>query len=200
MLIVHYNLDCRFFVRVCFSSQINLIEATAILNTLVNLTFVQKMHTNYTCIFEASIFLIAFSWSFSTVALIYYESNLTLNPNVVLSIISRMFFIIAITIPFDIRDVEYDKKKTYTIPMLVGDKMAKKIAVFFLLLFLIIDSYLYLNNLNFGFFISTILCFLYSFYIVCKDNKKKDGLYYSFWLESCSISLLFFLILTSIFL
>ena len=146
------------------------------------------------------IFLIAFSWSFSTVALIYYESNLVLNSNVVLSIISRMFFIIAITIPFDIRDVEYDKKKTYTIPMLVGDKMAKKIAVFFLLLFLIIDSYLYLNNLNFGFFISTILCFLYSFYIVCKDNQKKDGLYYSFWLESCSISLLFFLILTSIFL
>ena len=77
------------------------------------------------------IFLIAFSWSFSTVALIYYESNLTLNSNVVLSIISRMFFIIAITIPFDIRDVEYDKKKTYMIPMLVGDKMAKKIAVFF---------------------------------------------------------------------
>ena len=73
--------------------------------------------------------------------------------------ITRMFFIIAITIPFDIRDVEYDKKKTYTIPMLVGDKMAKKIAVFFLLLFLIIDSYLYLNNLNFGFFISTILLY-----------------------------------------
>ena len=146
------------------------------------------------------IFLIAFSWSFSTVALIYYESNFVLNSNVVLSIISRMFFIIAITIPFDIRDVEYDKKKTYTIPMLVGDNMAKKIAVFFLLLFLIIDSYLYLNNLNFGFFISTILCFLYSFYFVSKDNQKKDGLYYSFWLESCSISLLFFLILTSIFL
>ena len=146
------------------------------------------------------IFLIAFSWSFSTVALIYYESNLMLNLNVVLSIISRTFFVIAITIPFDIRDVEYDKKKTYTIPMLVGQNMAKKIAVFFLLLFLIIDSYLYLNNLNFGFFISTILCFLYSFYLVTKNNQKQDGLYYSFWLESCSISLLFFLIITSIFL
>ena len=78
--------------------------------------------------------------------------------------------------------------------------MAKKIAVFFLLLFLIIDLYLHLKNLNFGFFISTILCFLYSFYFVSKDNQKKDGLYYSFWLESCSISLLFFLIITSIFL
>ena len=82
-------------------------------------------------------------------------------------------FIIAITIPFDIRDVEYDKKKTYTIPMLVGDKMAKKIAVFFITFFLIIDSYLYLNNLNFGFLFQPFFVFYTRFILYVKDNQKK---------------------------
>ena len=146
------------------------------------------------------IFLISFSWSFSTVALIYFENNLDFNQSYYVSIISRTCFILAITIPFDIRDIEHDRFKLNTIPLVFGVEVAKKIALTFLALYLCIECYLYLQNFAFNFIISASFCFLYSFFIVKNLNKNVGDYYYSFWLESCSISLLVFLIITSILL
>lgn len=146
------------------------------------------------------IFLISFSWAFSTAALIYFENSLDFNQNYYVSIISRTCFILGITIPFDIRDVKHDRLKLNTIPLVFGVDVAKKIALTFLALYLCIECYFYLQNFAFNFIISTSLCFLYSFFIVKNLNKNASDYYYSFWLESCSVSLLVFLIITSILL
>ncbi len=146
------------------------------------------------------IFLISFSWAFSTVALIYFENNLDFNQNYYVSIISRTCFILGITVPYDIRDIKHDRLKLNTIPLFFGVDVAKKIALTFLAIYLCIECYLYLKGFALNFIISTSLCFLYSFFIVKNLNKNKSDYYYSFWLESCSISLLVFLIITSILL
>jgi 4-hydroxybenzoate polyprenyltransferase len=59
----------------------------------------------------------------------------------------RMLFVFAITIPFDIRDMESDKQAHLkTIPNLMGEKKAIQSAVFALLLFAVIGLLHYLKT------------------------------------------------------
>ena len=147
------------------------------------------------------IFLISFSWSVSTVSLIYFENNLLIDHEFYLEILSRCFFIIGITIPFDIRDLQYDNKSLKTIPIVFGAYHSRNISLFFLVSYILTTFYLHFYiQFNLNYLLAAFLCFIYSSYLVNKVNVKRSGFYYSFWLESCSVSLLFFLIITSLFL
>jgi hypothetical protein len=69
----------------------------------------------------SKIFLISFVWSASTVFLPIIQSSLTFNKaQVVILLAERFFFVFAITIPFDIRDIDADKQAGIkTIPLLL---------------------------------------------------------------------------------
>ncbi len=82
------------------------------------------------------IFLIAFVWGVATVTIPAMQSNIEIDFNVLIIMLRRMLFIFAITIPFDIRDrLEDTNHKIKTIPVLVGEKVSKKIALTALFLF-----------------------------------------------------------------
>ena len=146
------------------------------------------------------IFLIAFSWSFSTLAFTYLESNLIFDSDFYFSLLSRICFILSITIPFDIRDAKYDMYKINTIPLSFGVNFSKNLSLIFLVFYVIIDSCFYYKIFDLNAFFSTIFCFLYTFFILKRVRENSDNYFYSFWIESCSVSLLFFLIITSILL
>ena len=147
------------------------------------------------------IFLISFSWSVSTVSLIYFENNLLIDHEFYLEILSRFFFIIGITIPFDIRDLQYDNKSLKTIPIVFGASHSRNISLLFLVLYILTTFYLHFySQFNLNYLLAAFFCFIYSFYLVNNANVKMGSFYYSFWLESCSFSLLIFLIITSLFL
>ena len=147
------------------------------------------------------IYLIALVWCLSTVLLTATENNLVISIDVILSLISRFLFIVAITIPFDIRDIKFDALKLKTIPMLFGVEMSKKVALMILYVyasFELIQHLLITPNKQIMF--SVFLSCIYTQYLIKGSYEKKSSFYYSFWVESCSLALLFFLIITSIFL
>jgi 4-hydroxybenzoate polyprenyltransferase len=147
------------------------------------------------------IYLIAASWCFSTILLTVLENKLIVDLEIILSMIGRFFFIVAITIPFDIRDVNFDKKRLKTLPILFGVERSKKIALIMLLLFLILEFFHYVVfSWEINFFLASLLCFGYTYYLIKKSGMDRNRFYYSFWVESCSISLVVFLIITAIFL
>ena len=147
------------------------------------------------------IYLIAASWCFSTILLTVLENKLTVDLEIILSIIGRFFFLVAITIPFDIRDLNFDKKRLKTLPILFGAERSKKIALIMLLLFLILEFFHYVVfSWEINFFLASLLCFGYTYYLIKKSGMDRNRFYYSFWVESCSISLVVFLIITAIFL
>lgn len=83
------------------------------------------------------IYLIAITWA---VVLILFPM---LNENkfdwpVVLHALSHALFIISVAIPFDIRDVKFDRDSHKTIPQVIGIRWAKSISSLLLLLFSII--------------------------------------------------------------
>ena len=88
---------------------------------------------------RAKIFLIALVWSIVSVALITLENESFYSLDTLLLFISRFSFVLAITIPFDIRDLKYDDLSLKTIPQIYGEKKAKMIAVYCLAFFELIS-------------------------------------------------------------
>ncbi len=86
------------------------------------------------------IFLIASVWSMVTIFLPIIQTGLSYGKeHVALMLTERFLFIFAIAIPFDIRDLNTDRELGLrTIPVLLGEKNATRLASFSLLLFSLI--------------------------------------------------------------
>ena len=80
---------------------------------------------------RAKIFLIALVWSIVSVVLVTLENKSFYSLDTLLLFISRFSFVLAITIPFDIRDLKYDDLSLKTIPQIFGEQKAKTIALYF---------------------------------------------------------------------
>nr|WP_316932887.1 hypothetical protein [Chryseobacterium sp. FH2] len=91
------------------------------------------------------------------------------------------FFITALVLPFDIRDMKNDTVETF--PKLIGIQNTKYIA--YLLVFVsIILSILYLDlNYSIAFFISGIITYILIYF----SENERDDVYFSFGVETCSV-------------
>lgn len=137
------------------------------------------------------LFLIAFVWAGSSVGLLLVVHHELIHH--VMIFIAVFLFVAGITIPFDIRDEETDDKELKTIPMVVGFKNSKLLAVVFLL-FSVFFFYLELKEIN----ITTLSWFagiIFSLGGIINTKEKNSNFYFSFWMESCSLIPLLFLLI-----
>lgn len=140
--------------------------------------------------------IIAFVWALVTV--IFISANEVFSFRTLFTLfIQRFFFVMAITIPFDIRDVKFDKKKIKTIPVVFGVDMAKKIAISFLIVFELLALFQFMvNDIDLAVFISLLLTSLFSGILIIFSNNDSSEYYYSLYVEGSSIImclLLFFI-------
>lgn len=140
------------------------------------------------------VFLISFVWSLVSVGLLLTESNSYEKTESIILFLSRFFFVLAITIPFDIRDLKYDHPSMLTMPQLLGIKRAKLLALSSLTVFFILSLNLY-NIVGFSksLLLALFICFLVSAFLIYKSDEKKNDFFFSFWVEGLSI--LMFLLL-----
>jgi 4-hydroxybenzoate polyprenyltransferase len=137
------------------------------------------------------IFLIAIVWMFTTTLLVVTESNTVLSFNLIPLLLDRFLFVLAITIPFDIRDLKYDKNEIKTIPMVFGVDGAKKIAFFCLFLsFTFVVYQFYFLELNSRFLLSHALTCTIAFFLVKYSKTANKDFYFSFFVEGLSLLLL----------
>lgn len=125
------------------------------------------------------LFIISVIWSLTTIILPLIYSHNHINENVILIIIERIFFLIAITIPFDIRDIEQDKTaKIKTLPILLGKEKAYKLSYISLLIFIIICIIHYANSEQLYILIAMILSGLSSFIFLYSDKIRRIKFYH----------------------
>lgn len=90
------------------------------------------------------IFLIAIVWSYVTVLLPFLEFKIAIGVRELGILLERILFIFVITLPFDLRDWEIDKKnQVRTIPATIGVKNTLRLALFILLLWALLFSAIY---------------------------------------------------------
>ena len=149
----------------------------------------------------SKIFIISFVWAVSTMLLLILENDILISQNIVFHLLSRFLFVLAITIPIDIRDLKYDAQNLQTIPLFFGILKARFIALFALFICLAISIFQYLENtiISSNLLALILLYFVASIFIV-KSDEKRGEMYFSFWVESLSIlGYLFFVISGLIF-
>lgn len=138
------------------------------------------------------IFLIAWVWGTFTVGLpLVQQSGLAelLQPKNFLLFFSRAIFIFAITIPFDIRDLEYDSDKhVTTIPSKFGIENSKYFSLALILLFAAISLLrLYFSFCNSSEFIALLLSAVVTALLILNINKDRKELFYSGFMDGAML-------------
>lgn len=131
------------------------------------------------------LFLIAATWSGVTLLLpVYVAGNSDWESNI-LHFMQRLLFVIAITIPFDIRDAEFDQQELSTLPMLIGVRGAKSVSILALVLFLAFD--LILRDSVDAFFQIDLVIAVVSALMVGFSGMTRSRFFTAFWVEAIPI-------------
>lgn len=141
------------------------------------------------------IFSIVIAWAGITVFFPLYEASYKFNTMVFLEFFQRIVFLIAVTLPFDIRDMAFDSKLLRTLPQLLGVKTTKKVGYLFLIIFIFLE-FSKETNTNSEISVVVIIAII-SMLFLGFSNPKSKRYYTSLWVESIPIV---WLILVVIFL
>lgn len=114
------------------------------------------------------------------------------NSGKVLFILKQFLFVVAITLPFDIRDMQYDVYNNIkTIPLKMGKNNTIILANVLLIGFLSISIYewLVLNQISVGVLVTEIITIFFTTILLIFSKKQQPELFYSFGVEATSLVL-----------
>ena len=143
---------------------------------------------------RAKIYLIALVWSMVSVILVTLENGSFYSFDTLLLFLSRFSFVLAITIPFDIRDLKYDDISLKTLPQIFGEKKAKMIALYCLAIFELISIFhFFVSDFSLSVLIALLLTSVLTAILITKSSQEKHNFFFSFWIEGASILMLLLL-------
>ena len=124
------------------------------------------------------IFIIALVWSGSIVFFPFeYEGKTKLY------FIELLFFIIAYTLPFDIRDLNFDDKVVKTLPMILGIEKTKYLGITLLGLSIVLHFYIFKDLYLLQYLIICIVVVLF----LIKSTSNQSKYFCSLWVEGIPI-------------
>ncbi len=131
------------------------------------------------------IFIIAFVWAAVAAFLPWQNLENLLQVEVFWLFIQYFLFVVSITLPFELRDLHYDKLALGTIPQKIGVYKTKLLGVVSLMLVLSIQFLVFKENwqIDISFF---IICLLASLFLAFSSVKQKKY-FASFWVEALPI-------------
>lgn len=103
------------------------------------------------------------------------------------------FYVTALVLPFDIRDMERDTVKTF--PTIIGIQNTKYLGYTFIFIASVLASIYLQTNFSISFFLSSMMSFIFIYF---SENKRDDS-YFSFGVETCSALPFLFLVIMEYF-
>jgi len=103
---------------------------------------------NLRAISGVKIYIIAFVWAGITVLLPVVNENQALDFDVILSFLQRFIYVLVATLPFEIRDMQFDSLKLATIPQRIGIKLTKILGSVLLISFIAIEYIKYNTSMG----------------------------------------------------
>ena len=131
------------------------------------------------------LFLITISWAGVTVLFPIINNEYLFTKDVWLVFFQRFIFLFAITIPFDIRDLNFDIPEIRTLPQIIGLKKSKYLGSILLLIFFISEHFsfsIFKNSL-----LITSMITIISLVLLNLSTEHKSNYYTSFWVEAVPI-------------
>jgi 4-hydroxybenzoate polyprenyltransferase len=166
-----------------------------LISTLYNVPEKTKnlIHLPFRTIPILKIFLIAYVWaSISSFLPAIIEGNPILNSQTISVFLAHFLFIIAITLPFDIRDFRIDRKNNLiTFPHLIGIKLTKLLAIGCLIGFTLMIHQIIQNWHIFLFSLITAV-------LILNSSARRKKYYFTYFIDG-TIILYFITILLSLY-
>jgi len=116
----------------------------------------------------------------------YTSPRALLQPQICFIFLRRIFFIFAITVPFDIRDMEYDRQQgTRTLPLWAGIRQSLLLAFGALAVFagLALIQFFYSATLSLPMLMALLVSAFAAGGIIAYAGKERTDYYYSFFVE-----------------
>lgn len=155
----------------------------ALLTLLYALPFYHKK--NLRMLSGVKIFVVALVWSGVTVIVPVVASDAKVDWDVWLTFFQRGFLVLALIMPFEIRDMQFDAKYLNTIPQRIGLSKTKMVGIVAVMLSILLEI-LKTNTIagyNFSFGVFAILLIISL--LISGENQPKY--FASFWVESLPI-------------
>ncbi len=172
---------CSFSLR--FSSILVLVPFT--ITTLLYIVPYQVDKKNLRSMASLKLFLITATWAGITVLFPLIQNEVPIDSHVWMIFFQRSLFILAITIPFDIRDMQDDQEQLKTIPQLFGIFNSKFIAGIALFLLLILEFFTIPFDAGYSYRIILIVFVSFLFVVFSKENQNRY--FTAFWIEALPI-------------
>ncbi|MDD3722255.1 MAG: hypothetical protein PHW92_07195 [Lutibacter sp.] len=144
------------------------------------------------------IFSIAIAWAGISVFFPLDEWNYQFTSAVYLEFFQRILFLLAITIPFDIRDVETDSKSLKTLPQTLGITNSKILGTLCLIGLLLMETFK--ENFTYVGLLVVLIVSIITGLLLWFSSPKQSRFYTGFWVESIPIIWLGLLVYFNIYL
>lgn len=131
------------------------------------------------------IFSIVLSWAGISVFFPLYEADFQFNSAVYIEFMQRIFILLAITIPFDIRDVKADSKTLKTLPQIMGINPSKVFGILLLFGFVLLE--IFKENFTYIGFLIVLIISIITGLLLLFSSPKRSRFYTSFWVESVPV-------------
>lgn len=168
------------------------VQLALVLPTILSLAYVLPLFGNKRRLRDfdqIKIYLIAGVWAFVTVFLPVIDGGFNLSLSLVLMIFERAIFIFAITLPFDIRDLQVDDHgEVKTIPAILGIEKTKQLAyASCVLAFVLAVSTFYLNFYDLKILIGLGVSYLSTAWLIGYSTTERHDYFYSGLLDGTMI-------------
>ena len=136
------------------------------------------------------VFIIAFVWSLVTTVIPLWSIELE-NTSMNLIIVERFLFILAITIPFDVRDLQIDRQQgVKTLPSAMGVGKVKIVSLAALGLATLLTIFLWYNyDLSTPILVAYIMTYGFTSYLISLAGEDNSDYYFSGWLDATMVIL-----------
>ncbi|MBT8316557.1 MAG: hypothetical protein HKP59_02920 [Lutibacter sp.] len=145
----------------------------------------KKMEVSFRNFPFVKIISIAISWAGITVLFPVYEIGIKFTSTVYIEFFQRFLFLVAILIPFDIRDVMIDPKSLKTLPQLLGVDKSKLVGYIMLVGLIFLEFFKTENSIYFTYIL--IVVSLITALFLMFSSTKRTRYYTSFWVEAIPI-------------
>lgn len=155
-------------------------------------------HKNLRALSGLKIFIVATVWAGVTVFVPLAASKMELLSDDWITFLQRFLLVVVLILPFDIRDLQYDKTTLKTLPQQIGIKKTKLFGSLLLVLCVLLEGFK--DVLTLTYFYSLLLIVLVTGAFLMASGKKQGKYFSSFWVESVPIIwFLLFVVLEQLF-
>ncbi len=140
-----------------------------------------KERKNLRAVPGLKILIIALVWAGVCVLLPFLQYNKLSSVDFGVEFLQKLLFIVAITIPFEIRDIPYDAPGLATLPQQIGVSKAKLAG--YLVLIVVLGLEFFHAEMRFQNIISLMMVLSLSGFFLYKSKVKQGAYFSAFWVE-----------------